>query len=373
VFVADLPPELPPAYIQTVCSEKTARKPFDSFEGMTYDELINRATLTAKAKDAADKSMKFEMIKQSGFSYGTQGGFYARTSEIKKMLKSYEDYLDKAFDFSALMLNTGKVVPPVISESTSSIAMTDSRSLRVTDVTYVIDKPARFSAVPPNWRNYLFIMTPKKPDVPDKTLLPVSDAEQKAWEKAVKLGWAAGYCQADKAYASALADLRHDFIGMVRYHILLRKNIVSIPFVTATDEKITREDNKLVIGDQILRITAMPGFKIDNSQWDGLVERKPFFERPPVNPHRIQMPVIKPAKVSTGNPEVLLSKPLPQSTKRVTKEKAIDRNPSFSAKVEKRGEIPVFDSKEDIPVKRVKKQEHKNMKIVGQKDIVVVY
>jgi len=279
MFVADLPPEVPPAFIQSVCGEDSASKKFDSYDGMTLNQLIKRATLSSKVAGKIQDSMKFEMIKRSAFSYGTQGGFYARASQIKKMLKAHEEELDRVFNFNALTLNAGRVIPPVISQSFDSISQTDSRSLRITDASYVIDTPARFSSTAPNWRSYLFLITPDKPKVPDVNLLPVTSFEKSEWSQAVKRGWAAGKCQADKSYASALADLRHDFIGMVRYHILLRKNMVSEPFVTATNEKITREDNKLVIGDQILRITAMPGFKISEGEWDGLVEADPFYKK----------------------------------------------------------------------------------------------
>ena len=79
-----------------------------------------------------------------------------------------------------------------------SVASVYGRSLRLSGAAYKIESQARFSSVPPSWREYLNFPPPTF----DRTslvsaLVPRSDEEERVWKLAVREGWQQGVEQAN--------------------------------------------------------------------------------------------------------------------------------------------------------------------------------
>ena len=112
-------------------------------------------------------------------------------------------------------------------------------------------------------------MNYKKPDLPDRTLLPRNDQERQIWKKYVVLGWKTGIAQANAIYQDNLARLRRDYEGMMLYKELLDKRMVSKPYVAQSNMGITSNSTQteMRINDRELRITALPKLQVDSSNW----------------------------------------------------------------------------------------------------------
>lgn len=278
MFVADVPPDVPPAYIETVCDDRRIDFNNVDFSNLTVDKLVSIANSSKGLKAQKEETLKLKMIAKNGFAFGAQGGYYQRVKDIKLFLKQNENNLDSVFNFQSLMLFGGRVVPAVIGSVRNTYNQENDDLVRMSALAYKIDEQARFSSVAPNWRTYLYFGDVSEPKVPDRAILPKTPHEKEVWEKSIRDGWNSGICQADKAYAVNIAKLRHDYIGMVRYHILMKKGIVSAPFVAKTDEKIVGDKDNISIGDMVLRITVKPGFELNASEWDALVQQDPFYK-----------------------------------------------------------------------------------------------
>jgi len=290
MFVADLPPEVPPTFISAICSEKKISLDDVKYKNLTPEKLLKIAESVNGKKIRDKEDLRLKIISKSAFEFGAQGGYYQRIKDIKNFLKKYEVKLDTVFNFQSLMTNGGKVVPPIINSSRNTYNQEDFNSIRTSKLNYNIVEQARFSPVPPNWRNYLYFDEGAKPRIPDRAVYPKTSEEKKVWEKTIKSGWKSGVCQANKGYALNISRLRRDYLGMVRYHILLKKEIVSVPFVAQSEKKIIGRSDSIKIGDRLLRITVKPGFNLNSDKWDAVIQQEPFYDNVTNN--------IKPIKIT---------------------------------------------------------------------------
>jgi len=279
MFVADVPPDVPPAFVRSICSEQTVSLNDIKSERLSVKRLVEIANSVSNDKSVKSEGLKLKMISKVGFEFGAQGGYYQRVKDIKVFLKKYEDKFDSIFNFQSLMMNNGRVVPPIIGSAVNTYNQEEPDSARMSQLNYNIVEQARFSPVAPNWRSYLYFASGAEPRVPNKAVLPKTDIEKDAWKRSIAAGWSSGVCQANKGYALNISKLRRDYLGMVRYHILLKRGIVSKPFVAQTEQKITGEASSIKIGDRLLRITVKPGFNLDSRKWDAVIQQDPFYKK----------------------------------------------------------------------------------------------
>ncbi len=216
-------------------------------------------------------NIRLQAIKETALSFGAQAALAYRSKQINQVLKGNTYQLDRTYNFRELLLNHN-VLPPVLTQGNQLLNLASPDSIRIADKTYKIVSQARFVTAPPNWRQYLF-MNFKKPQVPDRTLLPRTPQERQAWIKYIRQGWQNGLVQAKTIYLSNLARLERDYKGMLLYRELLAKNMVSKPYVATTSLGVTSEDNnsQLYIGDKVLRITALPHLNPNSSKWRALI------------------------------------------------------------------------------------------------------
>jgi defect-in-organelle-trafficking protein DotC len=187
-------------------------------------------------------------------------GLAYQIANIKKAVDAKARELDTIYNFAPLMI-AGRVVPPVISESRDIYTQDGEQTLRLSGIRYEIVSQARFSSTPPNWRAYLTLPEPTTDFVVG--IRPQNEGEQKIWRYASRIAWNEGTQQANTMLDRATDKLNRDFTGMIRYRTMLAENRVTAPLIATQDIPITKEGAALVIDDTLLRITALPDFKVN--------------------------------------------------------------------------------------------------------------
>jgi defect-in-organelle-trafficking protein DotC len=162
------------------------------------------------------------------------------------------------------------VLPPVLEEGDYTLNLDDPNTIRVSDRTYKIVQQARFATTPPNWREYL-LLSYTKPELPDKTLLPRNNDEQRIWKKGIDAGWDKGIQQSYSNFQQNLARLKRDYRGMVLYRKLLQERMISPPFVARTELGITGDGTDMRVNDQVLRIVELPRLQLNGRHWNAVV------------------------------------------------------------------------------------------------------
>jgi defect in organelle trafficking protein DotC len=237
----------------------------------SLDNLVQLQNLHAKAMPAkkAMNQVHSQALQDIAASIGAQAGLAWRSKDINKVLTKNASYLDRIFNFNLLLLEHN-VVPPVLVQGNHSLNLADPQTLRIDDRVYQIVSQAHFTTAPPQWRNYLW-MNYKSPEMPLPAFLPKTPEEQTIWRKYAALGWQDGVTQANTIFSDNLARLTRDYTGMVLYRSLLRKGMVSKPFVAHTDLGITGSDADLHINDKIFRITSLPKLQTNAKHWNAVV------------------------------------------------------------------------------------------------------
>jgi defect-in-organelle-trafficking protein DotC len=210
-------------------------------------------------------------LQTAAMTYGAQGGLAARSFAINEMLRRYEAQLDTTYDFGALVLpvNGGQTLmrPPIVSAAQMAFALGDNGQVaRETSCIYEITREAQLASTPPNWRAYL-VRSWANPLRPTDSSLPRTKQEVAYWDKWVAEGWADGETQADEIFLSDLGRLQRDMVGMARYRVLLRANLVEQPVLAFKIQAADGGRDSLHINDQVIRITNQPGLQGNPSHW----------------------------------------------------------------------------------------------------------
>ena len=201
--------------------------------------------------------LRAKSLQDSAMSLGAQGGLAWASDKMNLHMNQDRKYLDTIYNFSAMMLSHG-VLPPVLEQGDNTLNLADPNTIRVSDRTYKIVQQARFATTPPNWREYLLLVY-SKPELPDRTLLPKSDEEQKIWRRGIRCGWDKGVQQASSIFQQNLARLRRDYRGMILYRKLLQEKMISQPFVARTELGVTGNGTDMNINDSKYKLEHAKG------------------------------------------------------------------------------------------------------------------
>jgi len=199
-------------------------------------------------------------IKEAAQTLAIQEAVKYRYANIVSQLNAVDQKLDQVFNFHALLLNDNKVVPPVIGETNSGFVVESDILAKSTEVAYRIISPARLTATPPNWRDYL-IQAFSVVDNVNPSLLPENTAERQIWKEGIETGWEMGLAQADRVYTSSLNRLVRDFKGMLRFNLLAAQDMVSIPILAEGRLGVQVGEKILDVDQKIFRITSPTYFR----------------------------------------------------------------------------------------------------------------
>lgn len=255
------------------CATRGVRVIDDNDASPTLESLMamcNKKKL-AQSKQASMNKIRETAIKDTALSIGAQTGLAVRAKEIDNELITQQRYLDKIYDFNALILEHN-VMPPVLLEGRNTFNLDDLQTIRVSNRMYRVYKQAHFITTAPNWREYLW-MDYEPPEPPHPSLLPTNKTEAAVWKTYVARGWQQGVEQANTILEESIARIKQDFNGMILYRKLLAMNMVSPPFISHTDLGVTGDAEEMHIDDRVLRITALPALNINPKEWHAALDK----------------------------------------------------------------------------------------------------
>ena len=171
--------------------------------------------------------IRLSAIKETATTIGARGALAYRSIQINHILNKESNLLDGIFNFTRLLL-PNHILPPIIEASKDSMILNDPNTIRGDSTTYRLIKPAHFVTVAPTWRDYLWMNYPT-PTMPNKLLLPQTQAEAIAWNNYLAIGWRQGLEQANDIFTLNLNRLKRDINGMILYKRLLAQRIVTAP------------------------------------------------------------------------------------------------------------------------------------------------
>ena len=224
-------------------------------EGAALSRILQgRGVVAVNMGAKGIKDLRLRVLRRTAFTVGVQAGAHWQYARIDKTLMRNARALNGIFRFGPLLLDHGRVLPPVIASVRGGIRLDSARRGSSVIQDYQILKPARLVSMPPSWRSYLVRRFPPLSRI-SRLLLPKNSREWHVWRTAVRQGWAQGVREALAVYESELHSLTRDYIGIVRFHALARQKIVSVPELATGDLGIVVNGKRLAIGQRIFRIT----------------------------------------------------------------------------------------------------------------------
>lgn len=237
--------------------------------------------LEEKSKNSLD-NIRLDSIYLEALKYGTQSGLYYRSNQLQKFIDMYQSEFSKIFPFNSLLLANGKVVPAVIVESKNNVMNHNRYTLKMTDRSYSIIEQVKVINTPLTWRDYITFYS-VSPTIPDDILLPLNEKEVHYWKMGVAKGWETGVSQSNSIYIENIRRLERDFIGMVRYHLMMKRGIVNSPITSSVKLGTTGTDEDLNINEVIFNIDKVSTFNKDGESWNALPELPDFLIEDPFN------------------------------------------------------------------------------------------
>ena len=235
-------------------------------------QSLNQTTVVQSAAAGAGPTslgnIRLNAVRDAAFGLGARGGLIDETRVIQTALKTHAREFDTVYDFAPLMIQ-GRVVPPVLTQEKDLYTLKGVDTIRIAQQDWTIFSQARFTSRPPTWREYL-MADPGPVAMPAPELLPTNDNEREIWKKAVAAGWQAGIQQADQSFKINENRLTRDYRGMVNYHILALKKMVTLPIVAQMDMPLNSRGDTMSMGETVLRLAALPTFDTNMKKWQPL-------------------------------------------------------------------------------------------------------
>lgn len=238
---------------------------FTNEKGLTAEELIQEE-YKKNSNDGREQAILLEAMK-----FGSQSALYERSTKYQDLLEQNKHELSRIFNFSPLLLMGGRVVPPVISESDNLRMVEDRYTRRSVKKSYKIVEQARVVNTPLDWRTYLLFDVPK-PIVPSRYALPIkgNTREEQIWSNGVAQGWEAGLKQANDIMLQSIRTIERDYVGMIRFKLMLAKGMVTSPIPANTKLGVTGDIDTLNIGESVFEIIEAPKFNKNSESWTAL-------------------------------------------------------------------------------------------------------
>lgn len=180
---------------------------------------------------------------------------------LSEIVAPREKLLDELFDFKALVSDNGKLylIPPVATWAGEAIRLADSRTALGQDKSYSLISKARLAGVAPDWRHYL-MTAPQGPPEIHKALRPKGGAELKKWKKEVDRGWKIGLEQADRVFASNVAELSRDYVGMMIFKRLVFEDYARQAGTHETITDLEVKEREIIFKKTLYQLVGQDGF-----------------------------------------------------------------------------------------------------------------
>lgn len=209
--------------------------------------------------------MRYKMIHESAFTYGMQAGLAYQTRLISDRLETIAQSLDFTYNFQRWIMQ-GNVLPPVISQVKDALEQESDDVIHIGLNNYEMISEPRLVTTAPSWRSYLK-RNYGKAQKPRVSLDPENSYEKRLWKESVAKGYNKGVQQANRILVESWRTMVRDLQGIITYHELLNKKVVSAPYVTAVTRDVVGDKKRMTVGDVTLTIAVKPEFIIDRDKW----------------------------------------------------------------------------------------------------------
>ncbi len=257
--------------VLTVASPFASAKVNDP-EFLEYLLSLNSGMDVSKAADV--DGIKESLLRKKGISFGIQGGKYWAMGELEQYIGTKADNLALSFDFRKIVIpyQGYLVLPPVIDQLDSkTVYRPNGRQIRSAEQVYDIRSNPRFVTAIPTWKDYVSF-TRQKPVIRYSNYLPDPDnpREIEIWRKAVREGWLQGMNLAVRAINLQFALLAADYQGMIRYHLMRDREMVSELQVDSTFYEVIGGGASMSVNDVVITISANPILNSNRFQWKAI-------------------------------------------------------------------------------------------------------
>jgi len=229
------------------------------------DLLSTGVNNQAQARESTVAEMRRVALVEMASALGASAGLNYAMQKYRTEINKNATELDALYDFSKLTIANG-VLAPVLVEGLANFNKVSDDQIRIADKIFKIESPARFVSVYPTWRSYLRFTFPTF-EIPPGAFLPQNEAEKAVWDAAIRDGWSQGEEQASRVLESSMARLERDFLGMIKFKILLEQRLITPTMVASQNLGVTGGGREMAINDQIFRITDHSALNPNTRDW----------------------------------------------------------------------------------------------------------
>lgn len=241
----------------------------------TLDSLLQLPNRTRSADDIGDQTI-IKGILNEARRVGIEEGRNARIREIKQQLVSVADEYNEIFNFLPYLIKTetgSLVIPPIVQRYGKASAVSlNGTTLEERDVEYRVTQPAKLTLSPPTWREFLYLSPNEVPET-DEAVLKLASDYLAAWREGVRDGWQVGRKLADKQFENSLRQLQIEFLGIITYHELVERGMISRFYVAEAESGINATESKLSVGGKLVQISRGMQFNSNTHEWRPVVVR----------------------------------------------------------------------------------------------------
>jgi defect-in-organelle-trafficking protein DotC len=236
--------------------------------GMRHGEAY--AGASANDYTSAFRGARQRAVMAAGETYASQVAYCHGVHQWNAWAMRHRSVLDKAYDFSSLLLDAGRVLPPVILQDDRSFRQ-DGPAMAITaQNTWHILHEGKIVSMAPNWRGYL-IQSCGKPLLPNAVLLPKTEVDEIAWRAGVSNGWKQGLDAAKAGFEYGLHRLTRDYAGMLRFWWLSQRGIVQAPILSSGNVGVRVDGRTLSVGERLFRLTDPGSFNAQH-HWKPVIQ-----------------------------------------------------------------------------------------------------
>jgi hypothetical protein len=209
-----------------------------------------------------------QAIFNTALKYGMEAGLYYTGRTVFNAYKDDLYYaMSETYPYHALMLDNGKVKPPVIEKVGFSSEIENRRTIREKKARYRIVEQSEVTNGTPSFLDHFQNLLLPPPSDPNLFLLPIDEYEMRQWRKGALNGWVQGVKMARQIITANIRKNHRTFHGYLTYHALADANIVTRPDSQNTLVGTTSRGDILNIGESVFEITRLPQLTDDSQNW----------------------------------------------------------------------------------------------------------
>ncbi len=217
-----------------------------------------------------ENNQRGEKIYNEGVRYGAQAGLKSTLDTFRSATSQMEHALSTVYDFNTVLLGEGQIVPPIIGMS-KNVTEVNADATRLSNINtrYTIRSQAKIRTSPLTFHEYM--QMPEQEVMPPSIFsIPLNDVELTYWAAGVYAGWARGKRLAEQEISNAILKLKLDWIGMKRYEVLVKQNIIRAPIIKSAENHLEGDSKSLNVGLRALEMTKLPEWEFNSDLWEVL-------------------------------------------------------------------------------------------------------